>query len=326
MATTTTFHHPILGPIKGIVRDGLLRFTKIPYATIPRRFARSSLLQHLPKTGSPSVGNRLHDVYDATSIPPASIQPQNAPSNEVKGYQIPSEILDGFHEDQSEDCLRLSNTVPAHARPANNLPVLVFVHGGAFYLGSTARPYYDPSTLCRQALEQGEGCVFVGVNYRLGALGFAHLPGAHGVPENNGLYDQRVAFEWVKRFIAGFGGDAGEITALGQSAGGMSLTAHDFSGLENVWRRRVVFSGSLVTMPVKNGKEKEAEFWSLADKTGVMGVGAGREEAVEKLKEVDVGRIRDAAGVGLLCVESEMLPYPDASMKRMSTRSAWKSG
>lgn len=325
MATTTTFHHPILGSIEGILRDGLLRFTNIPYATIPRRFARSSLLQHLPRTASPRVGNGLHNVYDATDIPPASIQPVNASANEVKGCQIPPEILDGFHEEQSEDCLRLSITVPAHARPGNDLPVLVFVHGGAFFLGSTARPYYDPSTLSRQALEQGEGCVFVGVNYRLGALGFAHLPGAHGVPENNGLYDQRIAFEWVRRFIAGFGGNVGEITALGQSAGGMSLTAHDFSGLENVWRRRVVFSGSLVTMPVKDGKEKEAEFRSLAEKTGVMGVGVGREEAVEKFKEVDVGRIRDAAGVGLLCVESEMLPYSDASMKRMSTPAAWSN-
>lgn len=78
-------------------------------------------------------------------------------------------------------------------------------------------------------------------------------------------------------------------------------------------------------MPVKDGKEKEAEFRSLAEKTGVMGVGVGREEAVEKFKEVDVGRIRDAAGVGLLCVESEMLPYSDASMKRMSTPAAWSN-
>lgn len=165
----------------------------------------------------------------------------------------------------SRGLLRLSVTMPVQATPDSSLPVLVFVHGGAFFIGSYARPYYDPITLCSTATEAGSPHIFVSINYRLGGAGFFHSPEAAAkMPANNGLHDQRIGFEWIQQFIGGFGGDPDNITAPGQSAGGMSVTTHNLSGKDNIWKRSISFSGSLVTMPVKSLEEHQQNFLSQA--------------------------------------------------------------
>ncbi|MBT0769126.1 carboxylesterase/lipase family protein [Kineosporia sp. J2-2] len=116
------------------------------------------------------------------------------------------------------------------------LPVLVFVHGGAFVAGSSAASLYDGATFAR------DGVVCVTLNYRLGAPGWLHLPDA---PENRGLLDVLAALTWVRSEIAGFGGDPGRVTLAGQSAGAMLVAAaladERFAGL---FRSAVVASGS----------------------------------------------------------------------------------
>lgn len=109
----------------------------------------------------------------------------------------------------SEDCLFLDVFAPEGAAPGS-LPVLVWVHGGAFLNGSGSGPWYDGSRLASR------GVVVVSINYRLGALGFL---GAG----NWGTLDQVRALEWVQRHIAGFGGDAGNVTIFGESAGGSGV-------------------------------------------------------------------------------------------------------
>jgi para-nitrobenzyl esterase len=99
---------------------------------------------------------------------------------------------------------------------AEGLPVLFWLHGGAFLAGSSGIPLYDGARLA------ADGVVVVSANYRVGFDGYGHIPGC---PDNRGLLDQAAALHWVADNIAGFGGDPGRITVWGQSAGAASALA-----------------------------------------------------------------------------------------------------
>ena len=109
----------------------------------------------------------------------------------------------------NEDCLTLNVFAPARTEP---LPVLVWIHGGAFTNGTANASWYDGTNLAAR------GCVVVAINYRLGAFGFS---GQADV----GLLDQITALEWVRDNIGDFGGDASNVTIFGESAGGCSVLA-----------------------------------------------------------------------------------------------------
>ena len=105
---------------------------------------------------------------------------------------------------------------------AEPLPVMVFIHGGAYILGSSATPIYDGAALARR------GCIYVSVNYRLGALGCLDLSSL-GTPEqpidsNLFLRDLVLALQWVRDNIAVFGGDPDNVTIFGESAGAQAVT------------------------------------------------------------------------------------------------------
>src|SRR5512138_1750362 len=101
--------------------------------------------------------------------------------------------------------------------PAARRPVLVWIHGGAYVSGASNRPIYDPGVIVREG-----DVVVVTLNYRLGVEGFAVIEGA---PANRGLLDQIAALRWVRENIASFGGDPGQVTVFGESAGGGSVAA-----------------------------------------------------------------------------------------------------
>ncbi|MBO3663796.1 carboxylesterase/lipase family protein [Microbacterium stercoris] len=100
---------------------------------------------------------------------------------------------------------------PAPGDPDAGLPVVAWIHGGAFISGSPASPWYDGRAFNR------DGVVTVSISYRLGFDGFGHVPGA---PSNRGVRDWLAALEWIQRNIAAFGGDPARVTLAGQSAGG----------------------------------------------------------------------------------------------------------
>lgn len=138
--------------------------------------------------------------------------------------QNPRYTLIGFRKYQptGEDCLTLNVVTPVKpaARPR---PVMVFIHGGAYLLGSSATPLYLGHSLA----ERGD-VVFVSINYRLGALGYLDLTEfstpAQPIESNLGLRDQLAALAWVQRNIAAFGGDPTNVTVFGESAGGNAVT------------------------------------------------------------------------------------------------------
>jgi para-nitrobenzyl esterase len=117
----------------------------------------------------------------------------------------------------SEDCLFLNVYAPADATPNSKLPVMFWIHGGAYEAGSSSEPRHNGDFL------PGKGVVLVTINYRLGVFGFlatAELGReANGASGNYGLMDMAAALEWVKANIGQFGGDAENVTIFGESAG-----------------------------------------------------------------------------------------------------------
>ena len=116
----------------------------------------------------------------------------------------------------SEDCLTVNVVAPA-ASSAEPLPVMFFIHGGGYMLGSSATPIYDGAALARR------GCVFVSANYRLGALGCLDLSSLstpdNPIESNLFLRDLVLALQWVRDNIVAFGGDPDRVTIFGESAG-----------------------------------------------------------------------------------------------------------
>lgn len=130
---------------------------------------------------------------------------------------------------QNEACLYLNVWKPANATASSKLPVMVFIHGGAFVVGAGSAPGYDGSAFAAQNV------ILVTLNYRLGALGFlsgsipsgaSKAPATTQITGNFGLLDQQTALTWVKQNIAAFGGDASQVTVFGESAGAMSVGLH----------------------------------------------------------------------------------------------------
>jgi carboxylesterase type B len=125
----------------------------------------------------------------------------------------------------AEECLHLNIWAPENAiNGGRSLPVMLFIHGGAFVKGLGSSPLYDGSVFAAR------GAVVVTFNYRLGALGFlsANALGSGEIGGNFGLMDQQAAMAWVQRNIASFGGDPKRVTLFGESAGAMSVGLHTF--------------------------------------------------------------------------------------------------
>ena len=197
--TVTTKSGDVIGKLDGKVRA----FYGIPYAA--------------PPTGD----NRFRPprpVKAWTTPRDATVAPKVCPQIQAAGTMLDTR--------SDEDCLVVNVFTPDDA-PAGKLPVMVWIHGGAFAFGSGGETYYDGNPLVT------EGKVaLVSINYRLGALGFMALPEltaedkAHPTSGNYGFEDQQAALGWVKDNIGAFGGDPSKVTLFGESAGGYSICAH----------------------------------------------------------------------------------------------------
>lgn len=207
-----------LGELRGVEGDGIVRFLGVPYAEPPvgpNRFAA-------PVPRAPWIG-----VRDA--IEPGPNAPQRI--REFPGLDIIPLIGTGHVE--GDDYLTLNIWAPADL--VTPKPVMVFIHGGAWVLGSKDAAVHD-GTAFAQA-----GIVCVAINYRLGVEGFLPIPGA---PTNLGLRDMIAALEWVRDHIASFGGDPSNITVFGESAGAMSIASLVTSPLaQGLFGKAIIQSG-----------------------------------------------------------------------------------
>lgn len=205
------------GQIRGVSLNGVRVFLGVPYAAAPvgeRRFAA-------PAPPAPWTG-----VRDATR--PGASAPQF-----IKAFPaLDISPLVGVGWQRGDDYLNANIWAPASGE---RLPVMVFIHGGAFVLGGNSPAVQDGTAFARS------GVVLVSITYRLGVDGFMPIPGA---PDNLGLRDQIEALKWVRRNAAAFGGDPDNITVFGESAGAMSVADLVVSPLaRGLFRRAIIESG-----------------------------------------------------------------------------------
>jgi para-nitrobenzyl esterase len=182
----------------------------------------------------------------------------SAPQASVQNWLV-RRVVGSVTVAQSEDCLYLNVWTPAV--DARLRPVLVFIHGGAFLMGSGSTLLYDGARLS----ERGD-VVVVTLNYRLGALGSLDLrslvPGDGDSSANLGLRDQIAALEWVRANIAAFGGDPDAVTIFGESAGAMSIGALlGIPAARGLFRRAILQSGAADNVSNPEHARTVAEFF-----------------------------------------------------------------
>ncbi|OCT66584.1 cholinesterase [Xenopus laevis] len=165
-------------------------------------------------------------------------------------FQIADETFPGFsgsemwnpNTEVSEDCLYLNIWVP-DPQP-KGASVMVWIYGGSFETGTSSLDVYDGKFLA-----QSEQVIVVSMNYRLGALGFLSFPGNSDAPGNVGLFDQRLALQWVYENIAAFGGNPQSITIFGESAGAASVSYHLLSPKSHTYFTRAIMQSGSANAP-----------------------------------------------------------------------------
>ncbi|KAI0737108.1 extracellular triacylglycerol lipase precursor [Daedaleopsis nitida] len=216
--------------------SGVDFFGGIPYAQPPLgdlRFA-PPVLMDTPPAGS----------LDASAFGAACVQ-----------YE------DSTITDMSEDCLTLNVFRPSGVSSTAKLPVMVWIFGGGFVMGSPAK--FDASTIIGQSVQRGTPVVYVSINYRVGPFGFPQ--GSEAEDEgslNLALKDQVAGLQWVQKNIAAFGGDPTKVTIFGQSAGAILISSLFLnSGLENYVRGAILQSSSANTYPLSPASTRDT-VWS----------------------------------------------------------------
>ena len=227
----TTIIETTLGRIQGSSEDGLHVFRGIPYAAPPVGELRFRAPQPHPGWDS---------VRDATEFGAIPLQ---------EGMDALDAILPSVPQPQSEDCLFVNVWTPGIDQAAR--PVMVWIYGGAFTLGSGSEPMYSGANLSRRG-----DVVVVTMNYRLGVMGFLD---EQALGETNfGMRDMVAALRWVRDNIAAFGGDPNNVTIFGESAGGAAVACllvspearglvHRAIGMSTAGDHGILFEGTVPT-------------------------------------------------------------------------------
>uniref|UniRef100_A0A8C6MP15 Carboxylic ester hydrolase n=1 Tax=Mus spicilegus TaxID=10103 RepID=A0A8C6MP15_MUSSI len=226
-------------------------FLGIPFAKPPvgpLRFAP-------PEAPEPWSG-----VRDGTSHPNMCLQNDNLMGSE--DLKMMNLILPPISV--SEDCLYLNIYVPAHAHEGSNLPVMVWIHGGALTVGMASM--YDGSMLAAT-----EDVVVVAIQYRLGVLGFFSTGDQHA-KGNWGYLDQVAALRWVQQNIVHFGGNPDRVTIFGESAGGTSVSSHVVSPMSQGLFHGAIMESGVAVLPDLISSSSEMVHRIVANLSGCAAV------------------------------------------------------
>lgn len=224
------------GFITGVASDekNVAVYKGVPFAKPPVGDLRWKAPQNLDEVSWSGV--RVCDTWGYQAY-------QNPNLNAPGGFWGDEFYYDGSPKPEvSEDCLYLNVYTPART-PKDNLPVMVWIHGGGFDHGFASEVEFNAAKLA------AKGVIVVQIQYRVGAFGFLALPGLSaenekGVSGNYGFLDQVKSLEWVRQNIAAFGGNPGNVTIFGQSAGAMSVRALLSSPLaKGLFHRAILQSG-----------------------------------------------------------------------------------
>jgi para-nitrobenzyl esterase len=258
------------GKIRGVTETSgspVRVFRGIPYARPP-----VGDLRWRPPQGAPA----WEGVRDCSTFGPSCIQPGQR-------------IIPGVTGKQSEDCLYLN--VWTAAKAGERRPVMVWIHGGGFTIGSGSQATYDGLHFAE------DGAVEVTINYRLGPFGFmAHAALSAESPEhvsgNYGLLDQIEALRWVQRNIGAFGGDPGNVTVFGESAGSVAVGCLIASPLaKGLFQKAIMESGIPVNLPPlrsEDARDTTAEWTGgeIARESGIEDPAGSSEETAARLRNI----------------------------------------
>jgi len=264
------------GTVKGFVKNGVISYKGIPFAAPPVGELRWE---------KPQTAQKRTETLEASAYSKAC--PQSL------------EVGVGYVPEWSEDCLYLNVFRPDSTE---NLPVMVFIHGGGFVNGAASLPTFEGSWLA------SKGIVLVTINYRVGQFGFMSIPDTE-IKGNYGIYDQIAALEWVRANISSFGGNSENVTVFGESAGAMSVGS--LIGVRpDLFERAVIESG---TIPWGETMKKED-----ADDQGERFVEASgckdEEDVIKCLKEKSAEDILTYLESGIFSDAESYGPYVDGEL------------
>jgi para-nitrobenzyl esterase len=259
------------GSVRGSTANGVTSFRGIPYAAAPTGLNRWRPPQPVTAWG----GQRDATAFGA-----------DCP-------QLDSPLVPTAGTARSEDCLFINVWRPADAHPGAVLPVMVWIHGGAFLHGSGGAPTFSGEVFARQ------GVVLVTFNYRLGRFGFFAFPALREEhpeePKGNYAYmDQIAALTWVRRNIAAFGGDPANVTVFGESAGGVSVhTLLTSPAAKGLFHKAIIQSGGgrdgvLTGRPMR--EDDTDPHYPLSAET--IGVNFARRHGIQGVDKTALARLR----------------------------------
>ena len=309
VSDTVRIETGLISGVKNASGD-VLSFKGIPFAAPPVGDLRWK---------APQPAQAWADVKVCDKFGPSPMQSKPVPFMVYTSeFLIPAESI-------SEDCLYLN--VWSAPKTNTKRPVLVWIYGGGFSSGGTAVPIYDGQALAKK------GIVFVSVNYRVGVFGFLAHPGltkesANNASGNYGLLDQVAALKWVKDNIAAFGGDPGNVTIDGQSAGSMSVNCLVASPLaKGLFNKAIAESGSvMISNPLIN-----TDGLSNAEQQGIKLADAVHAASLQELRKMPADELMKFPGRFAPIVDGYVLPeqvaqiFADGKENKVPLMTGWNA-